>query len=76
MRILGPRRIALTGLLAGLVLTGCSSASSIVESGPTGGVVSNFALLDENPTSPSYNTAVSPRDYLTKISGWYFGHAT
>jgi hypothetical protein len=37
---------------------------------------SDFSLLDENSTSPRYNTMVSPRDYLGKISGWYFGHAT
>ena len=70
------RRLVLAGLLTGLVFTGCDSSSSIVEPDPTGGVVSDFALEDANTTSPLYDTPVSPRDYLTKISGWYFGHAT
>jgi len=36
----------------------------------------DFALPDINETSPSFGTEVSPRDYLKKVSGWYFGHAT
>jgi hypothetical protein len=35
----------------------------------------DFALVDVNPTSPTYNQDVSPRDYLQQVSGWYFGHA-
>ena len=36
----------------------------------------DFALLDVNATSSSYNQAVSPRDHLEQVSGWYFTHAT
>ena len=36
----------------------------------------DFALLDYNPTSTTSEQAVSPRDYLQKVSGWYFAHAT
>lgn len=36
----------------------------------------DFSLIDENATSPTAGDPVSPRDYLTKVSGWYFGHAT
>jgi len=36
----------------------------------------DFALLDYNPTSSTSEQAVSPRDYLQKVSGWYFAHAT
>jgi len=36
----------------------------------------DFALLDYNPTSPTSEQAISPRDYLQKVSGWYFAHAT
>lgn len=36
----------------------------------------DFSLLDVNQTSPSFGSEVSPRDYLEKVSGWYFGHAT
>ena len=40
------------------------------------GMVSDFDLVDVNPTSSTYQQAVSPRDYLKQVSGWYFGHAT
>jgi len=40
------------------------------------GMVSDFALVDVNSTSSTYQQAVSPRDYLKQVSGWYFGHAT
>ena len=39
-------------------------------------LVTDFALLDVNPTSSTYNQTVSPRDYLGQVSAWYFGHAT
>lgn len=45
-------------------------------SGGGAGVVADFQLLDVNPTSHSYNTLVSPRDYLHQVSAWYFGTAT
>ena len=38
--------------------------------------VPDFALQDVNPTSASFDQAVSPRDYLRKVSAWYFGFAT
>ncbi len=38
--------------------------------------VPDFALVDVNPTSSTYNQPVSPRDYLQEVSAWYFGHAT
>lgn len=60
-----------------------SSTSTATSSGGGGGaaswlgeVVPDFGLMDVNPTSPSYDTAVSPRDYLEQISGWFFGAAT
>ncbi len=36
----------------------------------------DFMLIDVNPNSASFEQAVSPRDYLEKVSGWYFAHAT
>lgn len=39
-------------------------------------VVPDFALRDENPNSPRAGEVVSPRDYLTRVSGWYFIEAT
>jgi len=41
-----------------------------------GSQVADFSLLDVNPTSATYNTMVSPRDYLGQVSAWYFGHST
>ena len=36
----------------------------------------DFALIDVNPTSSTYDQAVSPRDYSGDVSAWYFGYAT
>ena len=38
--------------------------------------VADWSLEDVNATSPTTGQSVSPRDYLQKVSGWYFGHAT
>ena len=38
--------------------------------------VPDFSLIDVNPSSPTHEDPVSPRDYLEMVSGWYFGHAT
>ena len=35
----------------------------------------DFALTDVNPASGSFEQQVSPRDYLGKLSAWYFGRA-
>ena len=60
------RRVIL--LPAVLLLATCSD--SVLQTMP------DFELQDVNPTSPTYLTPVSPRDYLTMVSGFYFGHAT
>ncbi len=39
-------------------------------------LVADFSLEDVNPTSATYEEFVSPRDYLGRISAWYFGHST
>ena len=39
-------------------------------------MVPDFSLADVNPTSTRFGEAVSPRDYLNRISAWYFGSAT
>jgi len=49
--------------------------------GGTGGamiaeVVPDFTILDVNPSSGTFDQPVSPRDYLMRVSAWYFGHAT
>jgi hypothetical protein len=39
-----------------------------------GAPMPDFALIDVNQTSATYNQNVSPRDYLGQVTGWYFGH--
>lgn len=36
----------------------------------------DFLLTDLNPASLRFDEPVSPRDYLGKVSGWYFGHSS
>ncbi len=36
----------------------------------------DFALADVNAESARYQENVSPRDYLSQVSAWYFGHST
>ncbi len=43
---------------------------------PTPRLAPDFALVDTNPASATYDDPVSPRDYLQKVSGWYVTHAT
>ena len=38
--------------------------------------VADFGLVDVNSTSESFGETVSPRDYIGKVSGYYFGHST
>ena len=45
--------------------------------GPAPGVAApDFLLPDVNPSSATSLASVSPRQHLTRISAWYFGHAT
>ena len=53
--------------------------SSVILAGSTarcGELMPDFARMDVNSTSATYVQIVSPRGYVGKISGWYFGHAT
>jgi len=36
-------------------------------------IAADFRLEDMNATSARFQQTVSPRDYLGKVSGWYFG---
>lgn len=40
------------------------------------GPVPDFSLVDENPTSASYQQTISPGLFKGQISAWYFGHST
>jgi len=38
-------------------------------------MVQDFHLEDINPNSSRYQQQVSPRDYLGRLTAWYFGSA-
>ena len=41
-----------------------------------GSPMADFQLEDVNPASARFGEMVSPRDYLSQVSAWYFGHST
>ncbi len=41
-----------------------------------GSPLPDFQLEDVNPASSTFGRDVSPRDYLSQVSAWYFGHST
>lgn len=43
---------------------------------PSADALPDFSLTDVNLSSTRYQETVSPRDYLGRISAWYFGRAT
>jgi hypothetical protein len=63
--------------LGALVLAGCEEKKSTKPEDPgPSPVMPDFALVDVNPNSATYDETVSPRECLGQISCWYFGHAT
>ena len=54
-------------LAAGALVAAC---------GPSLEPAPDFTLSDVNSSSARYGEDVSPRDYLGRVSAWYFGHAT
>jgi len=75
---MGGGGIAGSGGTAGAAGSGLGGAGGSGGGAPCDpvGQVSDFQLLDKNPNSPSYDAPVSPRDYLQRVSGWFFGYAT
>lgn len=63
------RRLALAGLVLG-ALPACSSHHDGPAAAP------DFALLDVNPASATYDSMVSPRHHVGHVTAWYFGSAT
>ena len=56
-----------------LGVSACNDKSSS-SSGPP--LMAEFFLDDVNPSSPRFaSSPVSPRDYLTQVSAFYFGHS-
>jgi hypothetical protein len=66
------------GLVAGLLLAtaGCNGDDPSGPAPAPSDTAPDFSLLDVNPTSATFDQAVSPRDHLQRVSAWYFGHAT
>ena len=64
----------------GLQTGGAGGIGGSAGSGGTGGEmlaqVPDFSLIDVNPNAKTAQSPVSPRDYLMRVSAWYFGHAT
>ena len=58
-------------LSVAVVLAACSPPEAVL-----GEQVPDFVLEDLNPSSPRFGDALSPRDYLGEVSGWYFLHST
>ena len=50
-----------------LTLWGCANDE-------LGFIVPEFALVDDNPNSATFEEEILPRDYLGSVTGWYFGH--
>lgn len=62
-------------LILPLLWAACSSNDGAPNPGGST-VVPDFLLVDVNPNSTTTGQDVSPRDYTTRISAWYFGAAT
>ena len=72
---------AATAVILGslLLFIGCGEDSTDPVTPPvdnTGKIAPDFSLKDVNVNSSTHDQDVSPRDYLQKVSGWYFGSAT
>ena len=71
---------AVLALLLGalILLAGCKDEKTLVTDPivTSSDLVEDFTLLDVNPNSTTHDQPVSPRDYMQKVSAWYFGHAT
>jgi hypothetical protein len=70
--------VALLGGLLGAPLLGCQGDDSTSASAgdTTDPPVAALDLPDVNPSSPTYGSMVSPRDFLEQVSGWFFLHST
>ncbi len=73
-----PRALRLA--VAALALLGAACGGGGGRGGPVhppvAALLPDFSLPDVNPASARFGDDVSPRQYLTQASAWYFGHAT
>ena len=71
----GPRLLVL--LAAAWILPACGAPGPGHPSSPNPPtLMPDFSLQNVNPNAVPTGNLVSPRDYLGKVSAWYFGHAT
>jgi hypothetical protein len=70
------RCVALAALLVFLTTFGCGDDGTNGPAPDQSFPVPDFDLVDVNPASERAGQVVSPRDYLGKVSAWYFGAAT
>ncbi len=63
-------------VLLALAACGGSSSSLPASDVDVGELAPDFLLADVNGDSPTGSQDVTPRDYVGKVSAWYFGHAT
>lgn len=72
-------RLAFLALAAlALILPACGGGccDGPTPRGPIAQTAPAFALEDVNDTSRTHGDSLSPRDYVGRISVWYFGHST
>lgn len=70
------RHLAPFMLASLLVAAGCGDDSPQKPREQAGDLAPDFALADVNPNSATLDSTLSPRDFLGKVSAWYFGQAT
>lgn len=70
--------LRLSALALGLLVAGCGDEATppIGSAPPTDGPLPEFTLVDVNPTSATFQSPVSARAQLEKVSGWYFTRAS
>jgi hypothetical protein len=68
--------LSLVFAFAFLAATGCGDDKKPNEPDPPPSPEPDFSLLDVNTSSARHDDLVSPRDYMGKVSAYYFGHAT
>jgi len=71
--VLQLRRLAAAATLLA-ALTGCSKHDNPTRP-PADQAAPDFSLVDQNPNSATAGKAVSPRQYVNKVSAWFFGEA-
>ncbi|MBP88378.1 MAG: hypothetical protein CMJ64_16960 [Planctomycetaceae bacterium] len=70
------RKLSIEQLESRITMDGTGSVTALPTPEGEGDPQPAFQLEDVNPDSPRFGESVSPRDYLSQVSAWYFGHST